>query len=124
MKTLRAMLLPIILAACATTHHVSLPVDGLSIDSVNVGDRVKIVMNDGDKQEFQVTRVDELGLYGSDESYAYMDMRSVSVVRPRETKHIWWLLLSIAAIAAFAEPDDGGYGPFCLRSSSGGPCLP
>ena len=89
-------------------------------------DRVKIVMNDGKKQDLLVTRVDELGIYGSNNSYAYLDMHSLSVVKknPTEAKHWLLLLLSVAAVAAFAEPDGGGSGPFCLRSSDGGPCLP
>jgi hypothetical protein len=103
-----------------------MPVDGFSMVGVDVGDRVKIVMNDGRKQDILITRVDELGIYGSNKSYAYLDMHSVAVVKknPTETKHWLLLLLSIAAVSALAEPDSGGYGPFCLRSSTGGPCLP
>ena len=123
MKKFISMLIPMILTACATTYQASLPVDGFIIEGVFVGDRVKIVMSDGEKQSMSVTRVDELGLYGSDDSYAYLDMQSVSVIQPRQSKQWLWLFLSLAAVAVFAEPDSGGHGPFCLRSSDGGPCL-
>ena len=117
-------LIPIVLTACATTHQVSLPQDGFSIEGVDVGDRVNIVMNDGQKRKMSVTRIDELGLHDNNDFCFYVDMQSVAVIEKRQTKGVWWLLLSLAAVAILAEPDDGGSGPLCLRSSEGGPCLP
>jgi len=118
MKTLITMLLPIMLMACATTREVYLPSQGLAID-VNEGDRVNIVMNDGKKHSFPVIHVDEIGLHGSNGSFAYDEMQSVSVTEQRKpNKNLLWLILSIVAVAALAEADDSGSGPLCLYASN------
>ena len=117
------MLLVVVLAACATTHHVGLPRDGFSIEGVNPGDDVELVMADGQKHRMTVSRIDELGLHGGEEFYFYDDMRSVAVIEKKQSSNAWWLVAVLVVIAVFAEPDDSGSGPLCLRSSEGGPCL-
>ena len=112
------MLLAFLLTACATTRQVYLPAGGYAID-VNEGDRVNIVMIDGKKHSFKVTNVDEIGLSGSEGSFAYSEMQVVNVKKERKPlKALWWLLLSLAVIAVFAEPDDNGSGPLCLYAST------
>jgi len=118
MKIFNTILLSMLLVACATTRQVYLPTGGYAID-VNVGDRVNIVMNDGNTQSFQVTHVDEIGLSGSNGSFAYDEMQSVNVIEQgKNNKYFLWLFLSIAVVALFAEPDNNGSGPFCLYASN------
>lgn len=124
MKRFTVLLLTLALTACATTHDVSLPREGFGIDGVDVGDTVRIVLLDGQTRKLSVTHVDESGLHGSDEFYFYDEMQSVSVVEMKKTSGVWWLVLSLAAVAILAEPDSGGWEGLCLRSSEGGPCLP
>jgi hypothetical protein len=118
MKKFITMLLAIALTACATTRQVYVPTEGYAID-VNEGDWVNIVMIDGKKHNFQVTHVDEIGLSGSEGSFAYSEMQVVNVKKNRKPpKALWWLLLSLAVIAVFAEADDNGSGPLCLYAST------
>ena len=118
MKIFNAILLSMLLAACATTRQVYLPTGGYAID-VSKGDRVSIVMNDGKTHSFLVTQVDEIGLSGSNGSFAYGEMQSVNVIeQSKNSKYLLWLVLSLAVVAAFAEPDDGGSGPLCLYASN------
>ena len=112
------MLLAITLVACATARQVYVPTEGYAMD-VSEGDRVIIIMIDGKKHSFKVTNVDEIGLSGSEGSFAYSEMQVVNVKKERKPpKAFWWLLLSLAVIAVFAEPDDNGSGPLCLYAST------
>jgi len=118
MKNFITMMLVIVLTACATTRQVHVPTGGYAID-VNKGDRVTIVMSDGQKYSFQVTYVDEYGLGGNEGSFAYSEMQSVNVSRKTKSrKTLWLILLSVALVAVFAEADDSGSGPLCLYSST------
>jgi len=118
MKNFITMLLAITLVACATTRQVYVPTEGYAMD-VSEGDRVIIIMIDGKKHSFKVTNVDEIGLSGSEGSFAYSEMQVVNVKKEKKPpKAFWWLLLSLAVIAVFAEPDDNGSGPLCLYAST------
>jgi hypothetical protein len=118
LKIFNAIFLSILLATCATTRQVYLPAEGYTID-VNDGDKVMIVLNDGKSHSFLVTQVDEIGLQGSNGSFSYAEMQSVSVIEQKKSSmNLLWLLLAVAAVAVLAEPDDGGSGPLCLYSST------
>jgi len=109
-----------LLSACATTRQAYLPAAGYGMDGVNEGDKVKIVMNDGKKHSLLVTRVDENGLHGIYDSFAYSDMRSVAVIEKRQTSGIasWVIIgLTVIAVALLGGSDEGG-GPFCLYASN------
>ena len=114
------------LAACATTHPLSLPPDGAGIEGVDAGDQVRIVLKDGRDRNMTVTQVDESGLHGRGrEFHAYRDLHSVSIVDDSPKNGALLLLLALLVVAAFAEPEiSGSGGPLCLQSSEGGPCLP
>ena len=117
MKNFSTALLIVVLTACVTTHQVHVPETGYAID-LNEGDSVSIVMRDGKEHSFQIRHIDETGLSGSEGSFAYSEMQSVNVKkRKRPPKGLWWLLLSLAVIAVFAEPGDGN-GPLCLYASN------
>ena len=118
MKLFNAIVLSMLLSACATTRQVYLPTGGYAID-VNKGDRVNIVMNDGKTHSFQVTHVDEIGLSGGIGSFAYDEIQSVNVIEQgRNNKYLLWLILSIAVVAVLAEPDSNASGPLCLYAST------
>ena len=125
LKILNAIGLSILLVACATTRQVYLPTEGHGIDGVTEGDTVKIVMNDGKKHSFLVTRVDEIGLQSKQKSIAYSDMQSVVVVRNKQQSGDFpWLIIGLTAVGvALAIANAGGdysssSGPFCLYSSN------
>ena len=84
-RLFNVILLSMLLSACTTTRSAYLPTAGYGMDGVNEGDQVKIVMNDGKKHKLLVTRVDEIGLHGSHDSFAYSDMQSVVVVKNKQT---------------------------------------
>jgi hypothetical protein len=114
------ILLSVLLSACATTRQAYLPAAGYGIDGVDEGDQVKIVMNDGKKHRLLVTRVDEIGLHGSRDSFAYSDMQSVAVIEKRQTAGTasWVIIgLTVIAVALLGGSNEGG-GPFCLYASN------
>jgi len=122
LKMFNAILMSILFTACATTHQVYLPAPGYGMDGVYEGDTVKIVMNDGKKYSFLVTRVDEIGLHGSHNSFVYSDMQTVVVIEKRQApgKLTWAILgITVIAVAVLGAGDySSGYGPFCLYSSN------
>ena len=125
LNILNASGLSILLVACVTTRQVYLPAEGHGIDGVIEGDTVKIVMNEGRKHSFLVTRVDEIGLQGKQKSIAYSDMQSVVVVKNKQTSgDVPWLIIGLTAVGvALAIANAGGdysssSGPFCLYSSN------
>jgi len=125
LNILNAAGLSILLVACATTRQVYLPTEGHGIDGVIEGDMVKIVMSDGKKHSFLITRVDEIGLQGKQKSIAYSDMQSVVVVKNRQTSgDVPWLLIGLSAVAVVIAISNAGgdysssSGPFCLYRSN------
>jgi hypothetical protein len=91
MKSFITMLLAITLVACATARQVYVPTQGYAMD-VSEGDRVIIIMIDGKKHSFKVTNVDEIGLSGSEGSFAYSEMQLECLLfgcyLDRSTQHI------------------------------------
>ncbi|NOR19146.1 MAG: hypothetical protein GQ538_03555 [Xanthomonadales bacterium] len=119
-RLFNVIILSMLLSACATTRQAYLPAAGYGMDGVNEGDNVKIVMNDGKKHSLLVTRVDEIGLHGNHDSFAYSDMQSVAVIEKRQTAGTasWIIIgLTVIAVALLGGSDEGG-GPFCLYASN------
>jgi hypothetical protein len=84
MKFFSTILLSLLLAACSVNPSRAYPpAPGYVIEGVDVGDQVDVFLNDSTRHRFLVTRVDSLGLHGSDVSFAYSDMQAV-VVMPQE----------------------------------------
>jgi hypothetical protein len=119
-RLFNVIFLSMLLSACATTRQVYQPAAGYGMDGVNEGDKVKIVMKDGKKHKLLVTRVDEIGLHGSHDSFAYSDMQSVAVIEKRLTAGTAnWVIIGLTVIAvALLGGSDEGNGPFCLYASN------
>jgi len=109
-----------LLSACATTHQAYVPAAGYGMNGVNEGDKVRIVMEDGKKHSLLVTRVDEIGLHGNHDSFAYSDMQSVTVFKKRQSAStVSWVIIGLTVIAvAVLGGSDEGSGPFCLYASN------
>ena len=81
MKKSNAIILSLLLAACVTQpHRAYLPSPGDVIEGVKVGDRVDVFLHDYTRHRFLVTRIDEIGLHGSQTRFAYSDMKAVVVL--------------------------------------------
>ena len=84
MKFFSAILYSILLAACSIhPYRASLPDPGHVIEGVDAGDQVDIFLDDGTRHRIFVTRADDLGLHGSNASFAYDEMQAV-VVLPKD----------------------------------------
>jgi hypothetical protein len=119
-RLFNVIFLSMLLSACATTRQAYLPAAGYGMDGVNEGDKVKIVMNDGKKHSLLVAHVDEIGLHGIYDSFAYSDMQSVAVIEKRHTGGTAsWVIIGLTVIAAaLLGGSNEGNGPFCLYASN------
>jgi hypothetical protein len=120
MRTFAATMLSLLLVACVTTRQAALPAHGYGIEGVNSGDTVVVHLLNGDQQRFEVSYVDEIGIHGLNQTYAYTDIRSVDVVEKKNhSVTLLTTVLLIGLLAATYALDPVSYtGPFCVYSSN------
>jgi hypothetical protein len=121
MKQCSVTLLSLCLVACSTTRTLAIPPVGYGMEDVSAGDRVELVLYDGERSTVEVDRADDRGLHAGGKIYRYTDIQSATLVRKAEagTDPWMWILLGLLVVAlAAGDSGDDGLGPFCVYSST------
>jgi hypothetical protein len=119
---LLALLIPL-LAACSSMQPVRISdiESGRAADEIQIGDRVEVISRDGEKFEFAVTEINEIGLGGKFGFIPFQNMRRLSVRRPgtdgSDLTWLWGILGAAVIIAVIASADS-------VSVCSPGPCPP
>lgn len=120
-RALLALLIPL-LAACSSMQPVRISdiESGRAPDEIIIGDRVEVVSRDGEKFEFAVTELNEIGLGGKFGFIPFQNMRRLSVRRPGSGADLTWLwgILGVALVVAIVSSAD------TVSVCSPGPCPP
>jgi hypothetical protein len=117
-----ALLIPL-LAACSSMQPVRISdiESGRAPEEIVIGDRVEVISRDGEKFEFAVTEINEIGLGGKFGFIPYRNMRRLSVRRPgsegSDLTWLWGILGAAVVIAVIASADS-------VSVCSPGPCPP
>lgn len=123
MRRFLVALLVSMLAACSSMQPVRVSDlgEGQAPAEIVIDDRVEVISRDGEKFEFTVTEINEVGLGGKFGFIPYRNMRSLSVRRPgADTDDFAWLwgVLGLAVVVAIVANADS------VSICSPGPCPP
>lgn len=114
-------LLVILLAACSSMQPVSVSdlANGQAPAEIQAGDRVEVISKAGEKFEFTVTEINEIGLGGKFGFIPYQNMRRLSVRQPGgdadDFGWLWGVLGAALFVAIIANADS-------VSVCSPGPC--
>jgi len=121
MKRLILALSVSLLAACSSMQPVRVSdLEGTEAPAeIQLGDRVEVVSRDGEKFEFAVTEINEIGIGGKFGFIPYQNMRRLSVRRPGadggDLTWLWGILGAALFVAIIASADS-------VAVCSPGPC--
>lgn len=121
MKLLNAAALSICLAACSTTRTLAIPPIGYGMEGVESGDRVELVLYNGEQITVEIENADERGIRASGKTYRYTDIQSATLIHKADagTEPWMWVLLGVLVIALVAgDSGESGWKLFCVYSST------